>query len=310
MRARVATGGRMRTVDAVRRAAAAAFAVALLAMAAGCGDERPGGEGPAAPPAGDRAAVEDPGPVHVHGLGINPKDGALVIATHSGLFRSPPGSTRAERIGDSFQDTMGFTVVGPDHFLGSGHPDLSDDLPPYLGLIESRDGGRSWTPRSLLGRVDFHVLEARGDRVYGFGSDFETRTARFLVSDDGGRNWSRREAPESLIALAIDPRDARAIVVSGERGLHRSDDAGRSWRPLTGKPGLLAWTEDRLFAVGLDGRLRVSTSAGRDWRETGGVGESPAALEAAGDTLLVALHDGTVKQSRDGGRSWTIRSRP
>ena len=27
----------------------------------------------------------DPGPVHVHGLGVNPADGALFIATHTGL---------------------------------------------------------------------------------------------------------------------------------------------------------------------------------------------------------------------------------
>ncbi|MDQ3275042.1 MAG: exo-alpha-sialidase, partial [Actinomycetota bacterium] len=63
----------------------------------------------------------DPGVVHVHGLGINPKDGALFVATHTGVFRIPE-SGQAVRIADRWQDTMGFTVVGPDHFLASGHP--------------------------------------------------------------------------------------------------------------------------------------------------------------------------------------------
>jgi hypothetical protein len=36
---------------------------------------------------------------------------------------------------------MGFTIVGPNRFLGSGHPDLRDDLPPLLGLIESTNRG-------------------------------------------------------------------------------------------------------------------------------------------------------------------------
>jgi hypothetical protein len=27
---------------------------------------------------------------------------------------------------ERFQDSMGFTVVGPDYFLGSGHPDFRD----------------------------------------------------------------------------------------------------------------------------------------------------------------------------------------
>jgi hypothetical protein len=42
----------------------------------------------------------------------------------------------------------------------------------------------------------------------------------------------------------------------------------------------------------------------------GEVGGEPAAFEAEDDGLYVALHDGTVKRSTNGGRSWTVRSRP
>jgi hypothetical protein len=71
-----------------------------------------------------RQLAGEPGISHVHGLGINPADGALIVATHFDSFRVPPDGDEAVRIGDSFQDTMGFTVAGPDHFLGSGHPDV------------------------------------------------------------------------------------------------------------------------------------------------------------------------------------------
>ena len=94
----------------------------------------------------------DPGPVHVHGLGVNPADGALFIATHTGLWRVDPGDTTAERVSDRRQDTMGFSVVGPRRYLGSGHPDVRDlrnDVPPLLGLIVSNDGGRKWRSVSL-----------------------------------------------------------------------------------------------------------------------------------------------------------------
>ena len=107
------------------------------------------------------APPSDPGLIHVHGLGRNPADGALMVATHTGLFRVAPDSATAQRVADNHQDTMGFSVVGPDHFLGSGHPGSTDD-PPFLGLIESRNGGAQWRPISLRGEVDFHVLEARG----------------------------------------------------------------------------------------------------------------------------------------------------
>ncbi len=79
---------------------------------------------------------------HIHGVGVNPADDAVIIATHTGLFRAPTGQERAKRIGDRRQDTMGFTVVGPDRFLGSGHPDLRDDLPPLLGPLAARASTR------------------------------------------------------------------------------------------------------------------------------------------------------------------------
>lgn len=36
-----------------------------------------------------RALVDEPGVEHVHGLGINPADGSLYVATHTGTFRIP-----------------------------------------------------------------------------------------------------------------------------------------------------------------------------------------------------------------------------
>jgi hypothetical protein len=282
------------------------LSVALLISAC---DESDGGSGP---PKGDGPKVGDPGPIHVHGLGVNPKDGALFVATHTGLFRAGEGARKARRIADRFQDTMGFTVVGPDRFLGSGHPDGREQLPPFLGLIESRDAGRTWEPVSLLGERDFHVLEAAGRRVYGFGSDFETQQAALLVSDDGGRSWAERTPPEGLISLAIDPHDRDRIVVSGAEGLYLSSDAGRGWRPLDGEAALLGWpAPSRLFAVAGDGTVRLSDDGGRSWRELGNVGGQPAAFESASaDDLYVALHDGTVKRSSDGGTSWSVRLTP
>jgi photosystem II stability/assembly factor-like uncharacterized protein len=208
---------------------------------------------------------------------------------------------------------MGFTVVGPDHFLGSGHPDGRDQLPPFLGLIESRDAGSTWDSLSLLGEVDFHVLESSGRRVYGYGSDFESRQPRFLTSGDGGRGWRQLEAPEPLISLAISPDDERALIASGETGLYRSADAGRSWSPVDAPaPGLLAWTGDGVALIDVDGRVWRSPdlAAGR-WRPVSEVGGQPAALESGpDDELLVALHDGVIRRSVDAGRTWTVRARP
>jgi len=288
----------------IRRRAVAACLCLVLAVTAGCGENAD-----EAPESGRR--VEDPGPIHVHGLGVNPADGALFVATHTGLFRAAPGERRARRVANRFQDTMGFTVTGPDTFLGSGHPDGREGLPPFLGLIQSTDAGRSWKPVSLLGKRDFHVLESAGPHIYGYGSDFESRQAGLLVSSDGGRSWEERTPPEPLLSLAIDPDKPEHVVASGDSGSYSSRDGGRGWRPLSDDAGLLTWTgSGGLFLVGLDGSVVRAGEGGRIWKPSGVIGGQPAAFDNAGDELYVALHDGSIKRSRDGGRTWQLRSRP
>jgi hypothetical protein len=280
----------------MRRSQAIAVVAGALAVS-GCGEANDRAQAPAAP--------SDPGVIHVHGLGRNPADGALFIATHTGLFRMGPSERSAERVADLHQDTMGFTVVGRDRFLGSGHPGSIEHDPPFLGLIESRNAGRSWRPVSLRGEVDFHVLEALEDTVYGFGSDWDTREATFLRSDDRGRTWTRLAPPEELLALAIDPKDPRVTVALGERRGWVSRDGGSSWRPLPVPGGLVTWTPELgLIAVDPGGVIRSAREANGEWSEVGRLPGPPAALEGVGNELLAATHDSRVLSSRDGGRTW------
>ena len=235
-------------------------------------------------------------------------DGTLYVATHYGLFESPEGTTEMERVGDSTQDIIGFSVVAGDRFIGSGHPDPSQDLPPLLGLIESRDDGRTWKNLSLLGEADFHVLQSAGDRIYGFNS----ATGQLMASNDGGRQWSERTPPGGVFDLAIDPREPDHIVVSTDAGVFASENAGEGWRPLSRDvAGLLAWpAADRMYLVDGQGRVGVSSDEGRRFESTGELGGQPVAFIADGKELYGALPDGTVKRSPDGGASWDVRAAP
>lgn len=268
-----------------------------------------GDEGPRALP-GQLAG--DPGPIHVHGLGINPSDSSLFIATHTGMWRVDADETKAERVTDRSQDTMGFTVVGADRFLGSGHPDPREarakNLPPLLGLIESGDAGRSWRPISLLGQADFHVLRSLGKRVYGYDASND----RLLVSPNAGRTWAERPRPAPLVDVAPDPRNPQQLVATSEQGFHRSTDGGRSWRRQGNVSGLLAWpARSSLFLVDGGGQVLVSGDAGRHWKPLGAIGAQPAAILGISATeLYAALHDGTIKRSLDAGATWAVRSTP
>ena len=285
---------------AALRVTAAALAAAVAVATSGCGGDD--GDRPAAE-AGP--VISDPGVSHIHGLGVDPADRSLIIATHTGLFRAAAGQVRAKRIGDRRQDTMGFTVVGPNRFLGSGHPDLRDDLPPLLGLIRSSDAGRSWRPVSLLGKADFHVLRAEGDHVYGVNS----ADGQLLVSGDEGLRWARRTPPAVPFDLAPRPGRAAEVVAATEKGLFVSRDEGRRWRPLSeDKAGLLAWpAPDRLYLVDGEGAVHVSADGGSSWRRVGEAGGQPAAFATHDGDLYVALHTDEVKVSDDGGRTWRLR---
>ena len=261
---------------------------------------------------GDNGSSADAGHVHVHGLGVNPADGALFVATHTGLFRAGSGESTSARVGDNYQDTMGFTVVGRDRFFGSGHPDARADLPPLLGLIESTDAGRTWTPVSLLGEADFHVLRSSGDRVFGY----DVTNDRLLVSDDAGRSWAEVERPGPLLDLVVDPEKENNVLATAAgplgNGLYGSRDGGKTWRHLGDSVGLLAWTaSDRLFLVDGRGDVFASRDRGLTFERRGGVDGEPAAfLGQDADELYVALHDGTIMRSTDGGRTWSVRSAP
>jgi len=203
---------------------------------------------------------------------------------------------------------MGFTVVGPDHFLGSGHPDLRDDLPPLLGLIESRDAGETWKPISLLGEVDFHVLRVRDRRVVGY----DATSGRVLRSGDRGRTWTAGHPPEPLYDVVVDPISADVMLAAGQSGLVVSRDGGRTWDRGSQRTGLLAWPRrDRLFLVDPNGRTWLSHNGGSRWRALGHIDGRPAALLAVdADSLYAATHEGVIKASTDGGVTWAFRSKP
>jgi hypothetical protein len=253
---------------------------------------------------------DEPGLSHVHGLGINPADGSLIVATHFGSFRLASDSGRAERIGKSFQDTMGFTVAGSDHFLGSGHPDLAGakaGQPSQLGLIESNDAGASWKAISLSGEVDFHGLAFAHDRVYGWDSG----TSRFMVSADRHR-WETRSTID-MFGFVVDPNEADHIIASGQDGLIESTDGGRTWQQVDGPRLLVLSWDDKAGLWGADGEGAVWHLDGDAWQRAGELGGQPQALLATSDALYAAAWDATettvILRSDNKGRTWGVRYR-
>lgn len=253
-----------------------------------------------------RQAVSDSGPsvelTHVHGLGINPGDGALYVATHDGVYRLPATGGTPQPVGSGRQDTMGFTVAGPDHFLASGHPAHGQDAPSHLGLIESTDAGTSWTTRSLAGQADFHALRFRHDTVYGYNST----TGELIVSVDK-TTWQVR-ASMPIRDVDVSPTDAQTLLATTETGLQRSDDGGVTWSPNPGPPAplLLAWEMvDRLWAITVTGEVHRSADGGNTWTSAGQLAGRATAFIASDSILYAAIDEQGIHRSTDGGATWT-----
>jgi hypothetical protein len=239
---------------------------------------------------------------HVHGVGIDPADGRLYVATHEGVI-AVAKSGKAQRVGDT-ADYMGFTVIGPKTFLGSGHAAEGSDEPGNRGLIRSTDSGRTWKTLSLGGAADFHALKYAHNTVYGYDSTRGT----LRVSTDR-TTWDSR-ARIAALDFAISPKDPDVVLATTEDGVATSTDGGRTFGTGSGKVmAYLSWpTADALYGIDLSGGLHLSADGGATWRRVGTVpGGQPEALTAYGDGRVLAATQKGVHESSDGGRTFTER---
>lgn len=274
------------------RAKVAGLALALVVPLAACGDSESAPQASEASEASESAGMPS---AHVHGVGVNPADGAVFLATHDGLFRYENGEPT--RVGPVI-DLMGFTIVGPDHFYSSGHPGPDVDLPEPVGLLESTDAGRTWKQLSRGGESDFHALTASEAGVIGFDG--------VLRASSDGKEWRDLEAPAEPYGLAVSP-DGKVVLGTAPTGLIRSGDAGETWAKVPDAPSLMFvdWAEgDVVAGIGPEGEVAVSDDGGLTWDVRGIVEGQAHAVGAsgAGPDLLVAT--GTELLRSDDGESF------
>lgn len=268
------------------------IAAAAFLLVSGCASEQP--DEPASPSTGDEHLIG-----HVHGLGVDPADGTLYAAGHHGVFRIGEDGAPT-RIADRWQDTMAFTVTGPNTFLGSGHPDLRENLPPHLGLIESTDAAETWEPLSLQGEADFHALEVVGDRVFGYDST----SGQILTTTD--RTTWETVTEGQFIDLAPAPGKTDRILASTGKGELLEITLDGQTTKVAGAPTLV-WLDatpgGTLFGVGPRGEVYAAVNAGA-WAQRGTVQGQPTALDATEEVWHIATDSG-IYASEDQGATWT-----
>jgi len=273
-------------------------------------------------------ASAQPEPVevhHVHGLSFDRREpGALLVATHTGLVRIRPGAD-PEWVGANRFDLMGFTALpgDPGTLYASGHPDLVTyrrEGNGNLGLLVSRDGGRTWEGVALKGQTDFHALTyspGGGGDLFGWSVAGQTGLHRIST-----KTWAAERLParglKDVLALAASHDVPSRLLAGTQAGLLLSEDRGMTWRPLAGIPldapvTAVAFSpaERRrvyVYAARAGYGLMRSDDAGVTWRPTE-LGAKPnepviAIALGSGSKVAVATTAASVSVSDDGGRSW------
>ena len=220
---------------------------------------------------------------------------------------------------------MDFTALpgDPGTLYASGHPDLVTYRRGghgNLGLLVSRDGGRTWEGVALKGQTDFHALtyspDGGGDL---FGWSVAGQTGLYRIST---KTWAAERLPaqglKDVLALAASHDLPGRVLAGTPGGLLLSQDRGVTWRPVAGIPRdvpvtavAFSSTEKRrvyIYVVRAGYGLMRSDDAGVTGRpmELAAKPDEPVIAIALGpgSKLAVATTAASVSVSDDGGRSW------
>ncbi|TXL82227.1 hypothetical protein FHP25_00580 [Vineibacter terrae] len=97
----------------------------------------------------------------------------------------------------------------------------------------SHDGGRTWRDAGFGGTAA--PLDTVGSDAARPQRLWAAAGGRIMVSDDLGAGWRAvgRPLPEAgaRVRGIVASADARTLVVSSDRGIHRSEDGGETWTP-------------------------------------------------------------------------------
>jgi hypothetical protein len=285
----------------------------VAAFAAGCGADDPASSAKRS----DKLVDFSKKPPFVNAMVPEP-DGSFLLTTNKGFFRVKQGK-EPERIRGTVNDSSGSSPVGtfleidqlsPTELVGSGHPDNPRPLPPYLGYMRSTDAGKTWKIVSRLGEADLHQIRRIHNKIYAF----DAVLGAILVSTNGGKDWEERFTPRELILdFVVDPEDENHILASSAETLYRTTDGGNGWRPaMQVKSARLAWPEkDVVLRADRDGSFQVSDNGGETFRKVGRLpGEPYKVVAKSKDEAFVALSDGAIYETTDGGKSFENRYQP
>ena len=232
-------------------------------------------------------------------------------ATGGGVWKTTDGGLTWKPVSDkSFRtSSVGAVAVAPSNpdivYAGMGETELRGNVIQGDGVYKTTDGGKTWTPMGLektqaIARIRVHPGNPDIVYVAALGDPYGPNPERGVFrSTDGGRTWDRvlfRNDRTGAVDLAMDPanpdvlyaglwevfRTPHSLSSGGAGGgLFKSTDGGRTWKELTGSPGL---------PTPIWGKIGVSVSG----------------ADGSRVYAIIEAKDGGIFMSDDGGSTWKL----
>ena len=258
---------------------------------------------------------------HVHGFAYSPDGKRLMIPSHHGLAVYEKG--KWSKAPGAQHDFMGFSATAKNLY-SSGHPAPGSGLVNPVGLIRSRDGGKTWDKLGLEGEIDFHLLATgwNTNAIYVWNPEPSSRMRRLGLhyTLNEGFAWKPVQAAGlegNPQALAVHPDNAASVAAASSNGVYLSRDSGARFTPVArGAEGLAVFFDldgKRLWYSAFDGLPRLAHAP------LGGGAATQVKLPplsedavayiaqnpAARSEYAIATFGKSVYLSKDAGRSWS-----
>ena len=232
---------------------------------------------------------------HVHSVATDGKD--FFVASHHGLYVLSDDKWQLR--GVEF-DVMGLEIDN-GVFYASGHPGELKDFPDPLGILVSDDQGKTWTPKVLTGKVDFHLLRVVDSTMVGVAANYGV----VVSSTDDGETWTNLPITD-LSSLTLNPANSKEMLLSAAGELRLSTDNGQTFRSIPAPKNILHtdWTTTDLYLASASTIYR-STNYDRDFGALETEFDEIVAVAAHLDAVIV-LDENGVHISRDGGDSFSL----
>jgi photosystem II stability/assembly factor-like uncharacterized protein len=229
---------------------------------------------------------------HIHHVKVVEKK--ILVLTHEGLFELV-SKNNMKLIGKDKFDVMGFTTLGKT-LVASGHPAQGSKAPNPIGLLKSLDGGLTWRAVSLVGKVDFHLLEGARSELYGADS----QSGNLMHSADSGKTWNSLGI-NNFSDIAVSPEIPElAIAIKGSE-LLITDSAFKSTTKVKNNLNIsqIEWRNSGLYALS-DSALYKSTNIGKTWTKLSTFKAKPGILSVSDQMMLVTVGSDIYTSSNAG----------